>query len=136
MDEKNSTLGPDKFRKAAVQQRQKGDRVDRPLVFVGIKGWMSLVAIALLLGAAVCWMLTATIPIRVNGHGILIPDSGLTTIKAPCDGVIAEILIQEGDTLESGDCLARIDTSTASSAPRDVVCSFPASAAKSELCGC
>ncbi len=126
MNKQNAKLGLDQFRKDAVRQRQKGDQFDRLLIFVGIKGWMSLVAITLVLGAAIYWMLIASIPERVSGHGILLPSRGLTTLNAPCSGVISEVLMLEGDTLEPGDCLARIDTAATGTAPRRILCSFRA----------
>ena len=32
-----------------------------------------------------------------------------TTITAPIDGIVEEILVREGSRIESGDCLLRIE---------------------------
>lgn len=113
MDKQNTGQDNGEFRKDALKQQQESDRFDGLLVLVGIKGWLSLIAVALLLGAAICWMLIASIPQRVNGHGILLPSSGLITVDAPCSGVISEVLAREGDILEPGDRLARIELAAA-----------------------
>jgi hypothetical protein len=122
LEQKSVEPDPAEFRPDAVRQRQTGDQVDRPLVLVGIKGWLSLAAVALLLGAAICWMLAASIPVRVNGHGILLPSDGMSTMDAPCDGVISAVLVREGDIIEPGDCLARIGNAADGTAPRSLLC--------------
>ena len=32
-----------------------------------------------------------------------------TTITAPMDGIVEEILVREGSRIESGDCLLRVE---------------------------
>jgi hypothetical protein len=104
--EQNSTLEPDQFRRNAVLQRQKGDQYGRLLVFVGYKGWMSLIAIALLIAAAAYWMLTASIPVRVSGHGILLQNVHDTlSSSAGTDGGLQAVLFlqpDEGQRVQNG----------------------------------
>ena len=127
MDKQSSGQDAGEFRRNAVEHRQEGDRFNRLLVLVGIKGWLSLAAVALLLGASIFWMLTASIPQRVNGHGILLPSSGTITVDAPCSGVISEVLAMEGDILENGDLLARIEPDTGGTSPHAVLATSRAS---------
>ena len=121
MDKQSSGQDTGEFRRNAVEHRQEGDRFNRLLVLVGIKGWLSLAAVALLLGASIFWMLTASIPQRVGGHGILLPSSGTITVDAPCSGVISEVLAKEGDILENGDLLARIEPDTGGTSTHEVL---------------
>ena len=107
---------PGEFREDAVKQQQAGERFNNPLVLVGIKGWLSLVAVALLVATSIVWMLAASIPLQVTGSGIILSGGGAVSVDAPCSGVISEVLAGQGDILEQGDLIARIDTSPGDSA--------------------
>jgi membrane fusion protein len=78
-------------------------RIGRPLSFTLVT--TASVAMAAALIAFACWgevARKATIP------GVLLPIGGLINISAPQAGVVAEVLVREGDWVSAGQPLARL----------------------------
>lgn len=67
--------------------------------------WM----IATAVGGFVYWAATAELDEVTKGVGKVIPSSSVQTIQNLEGGIIAEMLVSEGDRVKEGDVLARID---------------------------
>lgn len=71
--------------------------------------WGLLFAVLLLLGAFVAWAYFAEIEEVTTGDGRVIPSSQLQVVESLEGGLVAEIFVKEGDVVEAGQPLVRID---------------------------
>lgn len=65
--------------------------------------------IAVIIGALVVWAAFATVDEVTRGSGKVIPTRQVQVVQAVDGGVVAEILVREGQTVEKGQSLFRID---------------------------
>jgi HlyD family secretion protein len=72
-----------------------------------------LVALCLLVGAAGIWATTAPIASAVIALGQVVVESNLRRIEHPTGGVVADILVDDGDRVQAGDVLVRLDATMA-----------------------
>jgi membrane fusion protein len=78
-------------------------RIGRPLSFTLVTG--ASVAMAAALIAFACWGEVAR---KATVAGVLLPIGGLINVSAPQAGVVAEVLVREGDWVSAGQPLARL----------------------------
>lgn len=95
------------FRREVMDARQAQwlgtIRIGRPLSFSVVT--ITALAMAAALIAFACWGEMAR---KVTVHGVLLPKGGLIHVSAQQAGVVAELLVQEGDDLAAGQPIARI----------------------------
>ena len=78
-----------------------------------------LYAIALFFAAAVGWAAWATLDEVTSGQGRVIPSSQVQVVQNHEGGIISGILVREGEVVEEGQLLLRIDDTGAASAYRE-----------------
>lgn len=76
-------------------------------------------AILAILVTVTVWASRAEIDEVVTGFGRVIPSSQIQVVQNLEGGIVAEILAQEGDTVESGQILLRIDDTQAAASLRE-----------------
>ena len=95
------------FRDEVLQARQAqwlgSIRIGRPLSFSIVTGASLAMAAALI--AFACW---GEVTRKVTVHGVLLPVGGLINISSPQAGLIAELLVKEGDEVAVGQPLLRL----------------------------
>ena len=77
--------------------------------------WLLIGAIAFVLLCAVLWSLLATVEEVTTGSGRVIPSSQVQVVQTLERGIVREILLREGDFVEQGQVLMRIDDTGAAS---------------------
>jgi adhesin transport system membrane fusion protein len=80
-----------------------------------IFGHLLLVTIAIILIAFVVWADHAVLDVVARGQGKVIPSSRIQVIQNLEGGIMADILVREGEIVEKGQVLIRIDNTTAQS---------------------
>lgn len=90
-------LTPGKFRHKALQRMSSPEQLDQMLRVTTPRRWVGLVGLLLLVGAAVVWSATATVPTTLKGPGYLLPQGGLREVQAPASGTVASITTSTGD---------------------------------------
>ena len=80
-----------------------------------IFGHLLLVTIAVILVAFIVWADNAVLDIVTRGQGKVIPSSQVQVIQNLEGGIMAGILVHEGDLVEKDQVLIRIDNTTAQS---------------------
>ena len=78
-----------------------------------------LYAIVLFFVAAVVWAQQAKIDEVTSGEGTVIPSSEVQIVQNLEGGIVAEILVREGDEVEKGQVLLRIDDTSAAANYRE-----------------
>lgn len=71
--------------------------------------WALLFAVLLLLGAFIAWAYLAEIEEVTTGDGRVIPSSQIQVVESLEGGLVAEIFVKEGDVVDAGEPLVRID---------------------------
>ncbi|MEZ7891106.1 MAG: NHLP bacteriocin system secretion protein [Candidatus Wallbacteria bacterium] len=97
------------FRKTALEKLSTPDQLDRIIAVTSPRSWLALLAIAIALGTALLWGIFGTISYKVSGSGMLIKTGGLFNICHNFSGKLIEITIREGNTVNAGTVIARVD---------------------------
>ena len=71
--------------------------------------WMQLAAIIVFLAIAAVWAHWATLDEVTSGEGKVIPSSKLQVVQTLDGGIVTEVFVREGDMVEQGQLLLRID---------------------------
>jgi len=80
------------FRKAALDRLSSPEQLDQMMQITNSKGWLALIALAILLGAAAIWAIFGRIPTTVDVEGILV-DSGGTAQASGAPAMEAVIFV-------------------------------------------
>ena len=83
-------------------QRQSAWRDRRPVI-------VGSLALFLLVGGLGGWSTQVTIAGAVVGKGHIEVDTSKQTIAHPLGGVVADLLVRDGDAVEAGDVVLRLD---------------------------
>ncbi|MFN0126877.1 MAG: NHLP bacteriocin system secretion protein [Verrucomicrobiales bacterium] len=101
----------DLFTKAALEKLSTPEQLDVLMEVTKPMGWISLATTGFLLAMGVAWGIFGSIPIRVDGKGILITGGSLLDVEAGSTGRINEILVKPGDVVQAGDTIATVGQS-------------------------
>ena len=77
--------------------------------------WKIVLVTALLLGAGVAWANSTHVGQITTGVGRVIPSSQVQVVQSLEPGIVAEIMVKAGDTVQAGQNLIRIDDTGSSS---------------------
>jgi len=100
---------------AAVERDYWVDPADADRKGFKIFGHLLLIAVALILVSFIVWADNAVLDIVTRGQGKVIPSSTVQVIQNLEGGIMAGILVNEGDVVEKDQVLLRIDNTTAQS---------------------
>jgi len=96
------------FRKVSLERLSSPEQLDLMLKITSPAGWLSLLAIGLLLVMGILWGIYGSIPTKVIGKGILIKSGGVFSVDAPTSGKITGIYANVDSIIEKGQIVARI----------------------------
>jgi adhesin transport system membrane fusion protein len=100
---------------AATERDYWVDPADADRKGFKIFGHLLLIAVAVILIAFIVWADNAVLDIVTRGQGKVIPSSTVQVIQNLEGGIMAGILVNEGDVVEKDQVLLRIDNTTAQS---------------------
>ncbi|QFU76903.1 HlyD family type I secretion periplasmic adaptor subunit [Halioglobus maricola] len=89
-----------------------------------------LYVVALIVVALVIWSSVAEIDEVTRGQGKVIPSRQVQVIQSQDGGVVTEILVREGDTVEKGQLMVRLDQTRSQSSLRENRADYQALAVK------
>ncbi len=106
-------MGPrkDLFTKAALEKLSSPEQLDALMEVTKPMGWIGLGTTGLILAMTVLWSIFGSIPIRVDGKGILIIGGSLIDIEAGSSGRVTDIVVKPGDVIQPGDPIASVGQS-------------------------
>lgn len=96
------------FRKVALERLSSPEQLDQLMQVTTPKGWLALTALGALLATALVWGIFGAIPTEAAGEGILLRRGGVSSLVAPENGQVEEILVGVGDVIAKGQVVARI----------------------------
>lgn len=97
------------FRESALERLSSPEQLDQLLQVTSPKGWLSLIAIWLILGAVVAWSIFGSVPTLEEGRGILVTAGGLSQVVAPGAGRLTAITVTVGDQVAPDQVVGEID---------------------------
>lgn len=71
--------------------------------------WVIMLIALALIGGLGSWAMATTLAGAVVANGSFVVDSYVKQVQHPTGGIVGEILVQNGDRVESGDVLLRLD---------------------------
>ena len=97
------------FRQVALERISSPEQLDAIMHVTNPRSWIALIGLLLLLTTVVVWGFVGSIPTKVSAQGILIQPGGVFDVFSTGAGPITDVLVTEGDRVEKGQVLARID---------------------------
>jgi multidrug efflux pump subunit AcrA (membrane-fusion protein) len=94
------------YRQEALERLGSPEQLDRLLQLTSPRGWIALVALGMLLTGALAWSILGTVPITVEGQGVLTRGDGPVRLEAPAAGVVQEVRVEPGDAVAGDQVLA------------------------------
>ncbi len=89
-----------------------GTELDEVRYVVGTGTWVALLTVGLLLAGAVTWAFAGSVGTQVTGKGLLIRSGTLFPIVAISSGQLLELDVKEGQAVQKGAVVARLDQPT------------------------
>ncbi len=99
---------PGLYRPRALERLSSPERLDLLLELADRRSWLPLATLASLVALLVAWSIFGSVPINVQGPGILIHPRTVVEIQAPGEGHLRRLLVRVGDTLEAGQWIAEL----------------------------
>jgi HlyD family secretion protein len=96
------------FRKAALEKLSSPERLDVMMQVTSPFGWLALIALGLTIFALIVWSIVGTIPLKVQGQGILMRGKEVLAVTSGADGRITEIVVEAGDNVRVGQVVAKL----------------------------
>ena len=94
------------FRKKSLSKMNEPESLDQLLVVVTPRAVSLLLSLALVLLVAITWSVVSRLPVTVEGFGIIIKPGSVKSVQFPGTGILSEINVKVGDTIEVGDVIA------------------------------
>jgi hypothetical protein len=99
------------FRKEALERLGSPEQLDQLMPLTSPRGWLALLCLGLLLVAAGVWGILGRIQTTASGDGLLTRRGGVTMVMVPVSGMVSEVTVGPGDSVEKGQTLVVIDPS-------------------------
>ena len=96
------------FRSKAIKDHSSSNELDRLLVVTSPRGWLGLLVLLLVIGAAVTWGFLGSIPILVPGTGMILEDSTPFGIQSPGTGQLVSLRVKVADEVATGQVIGLV----------------------------
>ncbi len=100
------------FRKESLERLSSPERLDQLMNVVDPKAWLPLATVGGLIVVGVAWSIFGRLPLTVTGQGVLIQPRRIVEVHASTEGLITNLNIQSGDSVNEDTILATIQQST------------------------
>ncbi len=84
------------------------EQLDRLVMVTSPAGWLALGAIYILIIATLVWGIWGSVPLKVNGEGILLRTGGVYDVVSRGRGQVTNLLVRVGDQVKAGQVVARV----------------------------
>ena len=96
------------FREQAIASQGKTERLDVLLQVTAPHEWVILTGLALVLLGAGAWSVFGSIESRLTTECLLVWPGDRRAVLAELSGAVADVLVDTGDTVQSGQAIARV----------------------------
>jgi HlyD family secretion protein len=99
------------FRKVSLNRLASPEQLDQLMRVTDARGWIALLAIAIVLLTATVWGIVGSIPQNISGVGILIKSGGVFDVAPMAGGRVVDVAVNVGDLVAEGQVVARVEQS-------------------------
>ncbi|OJJ21559.1 NHLP bacteriocin system secretion protein [marine bacterium AO1-C] len=96
------------FREKALERLSSPDNIQELVQVTSTRSWLALIALGGLVFALLLWSFLGELPKTVRGKGILIQSGGIADITAIGSGIVEQVLVSEGESIEKNDTIATV----------------------------
>jgi HlyD family secretion protein len=96
------------FRKESLDRLASPDQLDQLVTVTSPTGWLALLGCFVIVIMAVIWGIRGELPTNVVGQCILMKSEGVKAVTFSAGGRVTDIAIQEGDLVQQGQVIARV----------------------------
>ena len=111
MSSPNQPAGSGLFREKAVSSIDSVERFDEAITIVSSRSVLALATICALLICVMIWAMFGTVPVGIQGRGVIVSGSGVALVTAPSGGTLIALPQRVGDIVARGAAIARMRTS-------------------------
>jgi multidrug resistance efflux pump len=97
------------FRESSLEKLSSPDQLDRVIKVTSSRGWLILLSSIILVVSLAIWGILGKIPTQINADGILISSGGIYSIQNVVSGIVSDVQVEQGDNVDAGDVLVRLD---------------------------
>jgi HlyD family secretion protein len=101
-------MKPAVFRRASLERLSSPEQLEELMRVTTPVGWIVQVSLLVLLAVILVWGFLGSIPITVQGQGIIIKSGGIRNIQHIAGGRVTDIKVKSGDLVEKGEVIARV----------------------------
>lgn len=105
----NRRMNRDIFRKSALDKIASLDQLDQSMTVIKPASVLTAVCVALVIGVALFWGFMGSVPEVVKGNGVFVNSENIFSEKYGSQGTIKNVFVRRGDTVESGQVIARVE---------------------------
>ena len=96
------------YREKALKKLSSPEQLDQLITVVNPRGWIALAATGLVVVLFVIWLFYGSIPISIDGDGIMTTPGGIKKIVAEESGILKSVNIKFNDIIEKDQVIAEI----------------------------
>ncbi|MFL2770679.1 MAG: NHLP bacteriocin system secretion protein [Rhodospirillaceae bacterium] len=97
------------FREAALERLSTPEQLDQTMRVTRSAHWLAILCFFTIVFLACGWSVISGVSIKVYGQGILVTPQGILDVVSSSGGRILEFTVSEGQEVQVGDIVARID---------------------------
>jgi HlyD family secretion protein len=97
------------LRKAAIEKMQSPEQLDMAMRVTSPVSWLALTTLGVLISTAVVYSVVATMPVRVDGQGIILRGGASPRVQVLTNGTVRSIEVAVGDVVEKDQVVAFLD---------------------------
>lgn len=97
------------FRKEAMSEITSPDSLDQAIRITDRKIHFMVFGIVFIIAAGIFWGFKGSIPVTLQGSGIIMPDGGVHYIISKEQGIIRDILVKQGEYVREGEIVASLE---------------------------
>lgn len=96
------------FRQTALDKISSPDQLDQVIVITPPSFWIAMLGAGVALLTALIWSIFGRVPVNINADGIYMTGSGIHVVYSEGNGIIEEVLVNDGAVVKEGDVIARL----------------------------
>ena len=97
------------FQEKAVESLSTPEQLDQRIKIIPSGGWIMFAAIVIGVAAALLWAFFGTVSSGANYQGVVFDYNDVLSVRAQQDGLLRDVLVEEGDQVARGDIIAVIN---------------------------
>ncbi len=94
------------FNQEAVEQLSTPEQLDQRVRMLSSGTWILFAAVLISVFAVFAWAILGNISVGENYNGVLFDSDDVESLTARSDGILQDILVDEGDAVSEGDIIA------------------------------